>query len=295
MISWFSKKESEKPTGGDIDPPEGEAAATAPSAGTAAPEEEEYAVMPKELRIAIAGLKGTAPVQDNEVEKVPMSEVFPISAALAKEERRKEAARQKAEAEALKNPQPGQMIAGQGVFLGQYTPKDRAGKNLGKTFNAFASPEDLTNKSGKKETYKYVDAVKRIAELKDWNGFDGTNYATDKELYKALKDGTYTGGWIIPTRELLIGTEPDGESGVRKGKVIQPDNLYDHRNKGALKDTFCTKAASGSDYPQWYWSCTENRGNPSDVWNADFSDGNEDWYLKDFIRLSCRPVRLLAI
>jgi len=184
-------------------------------------------------------------------------------------------------------PEPGERVAGQGIYLGVYTPKDRNGKSLSKTFNVFAAPEDLP------ETMKYVDAVKHIAKLKDWNGFDGTNYATDKELYAAIKSGSYNGGWIIPTRELLVGTEPDGESGVRKGKVIQPDNLFDHQNKGAFKGTFKTAASSGSDYPGWYWSSTENRDNPSHVWGVRFSDGDEGWDRKDNNLLSCRPVRLV--
>ena len=191
--------------------------------------------------------------------------------------------------EAIANAKPGQLVSGQGVYIGKYQPKDREGNSLGKIFNAFASPEDLTNKSGKKATFIYVDAVKRIAELKDWNGFDGTNYATDKELYKALKDGSYTGGWIIPPRELLSGTDVDGE------KDVQKDNLYAHKDKGSFKGTFTTAAArGGSVFFQWYWSCTKDRGHPSGVWNADFSDGFEDWHHKD-IRLSCRPVLLVEV
>ena len=192
--------------------------------------------------------------------------------------RLKEAA--EAKAKILKDAEPGQRIAGEGIFLGQYQSKD-----LGKIFNVFAAPEDLP------DTMKYVDAVKYIAELKGWHGFDGTNYATDKEFNQALKEGTYTGGWIIPTRELLIGTEADGPSRIGKGTVIQPDNLYDHRNKGAFKGTFTTAA----NYPQWYWSCMEHRDHPSDVWFADFSDGYEGWDNKDYYRLSCRPVRLVPV
>jgi hypothetical protein len=144
---------------------------------------------------------------------------------------------------------------------------------------------------------KYVDTVKHIAGLKNWHGHDGTNYATDKEIYAALKDGSYKGGWIIPPRELLVGTEPDGPGGVRKGTVIQPDNILAHKDKGVLKDTFKTATASGSDYPNypsWYWSSTEYRVFPSSVWVVRFSDGYEYWLLKDDLRLSCRPVRLVA-
>lgn len=189
---------------------------------------------------------------------------------------------------AVDSPESGQKPAeDREWYIGQYAPRDRNGVSLGKIFNVYAAPEDLP------ETMKYVDAVKHIAGLKKWHGYDGTNYPTDKEIYAALKDGSYKGGWIIPTRELLVGTEPDGKDGVREGKVIQPDNLFDHQNKGAFKGTFKTAAASFSDFPDCYWSSTEGRDNPSHVWDVRFSDGKEAWHYKDCNRFSCRPVRLV--
>ena len=279
-MGLFGKKEKAEDTS--------TAPAVSPVANANMAEVEEYDVLSDDLLQAIAKIKGrTAP---QKAVKVAVSVLYPISAAIAADERRKEAARQKAEEEALKNPTPGKEIAGQGIYLGQYAPKDRAGNSLGKVFNVFAAPQDLP------DTMKYIDAVKHIAKLKNWNGHDGTNYATDKELYAALKDGSYSGGWVIPPRDLLVGTEADGPTGVRKGTIIQPDNLFDHRNTGAFKDTFTTAAASGSDddYPRWYWSSTEPRELPSGVWTVGFSDGTEDWHLKDNLRLSCRPVRFVA-
>jgi hypothetical protein len=296
-MGWFDKKEDKATPGsvGSEDTAAATAAAPAPAnTNTATPSvAEEYDAVEAELLQAIARIKGRAAPQ--KAVPVAVSILYPISAAIAADERKKEAARKKAEEEALKNPTPGREIAGEGIFLGQYRPKDRAGNSLGKVFNVFAAKEDLTDASGKKETFKYVDAVKRVATLKGFHGHDGKSYATDKELYKALKDGSYDGGWVIPTRELLIGTEAGGPTGIRKGTVIQPDNLYDHRTKGALKDTFCTKAASGSGCPQWYWSCTERRDDPDRAWGADFSDGNGDWGHKDSSRLSCRLVRLVPV
>ena len=204
--------------------------------------------------------------------------------------------------------EPGQKMPDGTIYLGRYSPKDRDGNSLSKTFNVFAAPEDLTDTSGKKDTFKYVDAVKRVKDLKGFHGHDGESYATDKELNQALKNGTYKGGWIIPTRELLIGTEADGPSGIRKGGVVRPDNLYDHREKGALKGTFCTEAVrDGSSSKQSYWSCTEYREYPGEyppcVWVANFSDdGFEGWGPSDISRmswvpkpLSCRPVRLVEV
>jgi hypothetical protein len=70
--------------------------------------------------------------------------------------------------------------------------------------------------------------------------------------------------------------------------------LQKNQNEGTLKGTFKTAAASGSDYPDWYWSSTEHRDDPSGVWAVRFSDGYGGWDPKDNLRLSCRPVRLVA-
>ena len=77
-------------------------------------------------------------------------------------------------------------------------------------------------------------------------------------------------GWRIPTLSEL-------------------HEVYKHKD-----GTFCTTPSTGSDYPDWYWSSTENRVYPSYVWYVRLSDGYEAWILKDHLRLSCRPVRLVA-
>ena len=61
------------------------------------------------------------------------------------------------------------------------------------------------------------------------------------------------------------------------GNATQPDNLYAHKDKDVLSGTFTTAAASGSDYPDWYWSSTEHRDYPSGVRSVRFSDGYEVW------------------
>ncbi len=66
-----------------------------------------------------------------------------------------------------------------------------------------------------------------------------------------------------------------------------------YKNRGHLGG-FITED-SGPDYPDWYWSSTEDRNFPSYVHIVRFSDGGEDWNHKDTTRLSCRPVRLVPV
>lgn len=78
--------------------------------------------------------------------------------------------------------------------------------------------------------------------------------------------------WRMPTKEELL-------------------QMYENKDKIG---GFYTKGEGGSDFPDWYWSSTEYRGNPDYVCNVRFSDGIDNWSHKDYGRLSCRPVRLVA-
>ncbi len=53
-----------------------------------------------------------------------------------------------------------------GVYIGVWEPKDRTGKSLGKTFNIFAAPEDLTDDAGKKVLLTFNEAVQARGVLK---------------------------------------------------------------------------------------------------------------------------------
>ncbi len=172
----------------------------------------------------------------------------------------------------------------EGVFIGQYRPKDRDGNSLGKIFNVYAAPQDLPDETGRRQTFTYIETQKRMAELKNWNGYDGTDYADDRELYKALKEDTYSGGWFIPPRELLAGID-------EANNLVQPDNLNAYKNEGALKGTF-GGATRGLNHPDFYWSCTVSDEDSLTSWCA-FPDGKGTYAKKDILELSCRPMRLV--
>jgi hypothetical protein len=70
--------------------------------------------------------------------------------------------------------------------------------------------------------------------------------------------------------------------------------LQKNQNEGALKGSFKTDSASGSDYSDWYWSSTPSHDYPGCVGNVRFSDGYEMERYKGVLRLRCRPVRLVA-
>lgn len=168
-------------------------------------------------------------------------------------------------------PDVGDRCADGTIYAGTWEPENGDGTTLG-VFNLFAAPQDLTDDQGNRLLLTFNDAVAHIAGLKDWHGHDGGRFENDAALYAAIGDGSYGGEWFIPPQDVLLG------------------NLYPNRNAGALSGTFATEF-DGFDFARWYWSCTEHRDFPSFVWLVRFSDGDVDWFSKDYEALSSRPVR----
>jgi hypothetical protein len=111
--------------------------------------------------------------------------------------------------------------------------------------------------------------IKQSVELEVYP-HDLPNTMTFLDAEKAVK--ALGNDWRIPTLEEL--------------RLI-------YKNKDEIGN-FCTKPSSGSDFPAWYWSSPPHRDYTLTVGSVRFSDGTEHWGDKDYGRLSCRPVRLVA-
>lgn len=184
-------------------------------------------------------------------------------------------------------PKIGETVEGKGIYMGVYAPKYRNGKSLGKAFAVYAATEDLTDESGAKLVATFQNHAKRITALKGWHGHDGFDSTNDAAITQGLADGSAVGKWLIPTRELLSGTD-------RNGDKVQDDNLIAHKDKlGAI--TTSRKGCGDYEYPNYYVSATELRDYSDYVWCARPADGDGVWDCKDYGRMSCRPVRLEAL
>jgi hypothetical protein len=245
---------------------------------------EEAGALPDDLLEDLARLKGRAAPQ--KAEPVAPSVLYPVSAAIAERERKKEEARRKAIEEAHKTAKPGQEIPGHGIFLGVWKPKDNDGKSLKKKFNVFAAPQDLQD-AGSRSHLTYNETVQLLARTKKFHGYDGAAYNNDTEIYQALREGSYSGEWIIPPFELLVGEVADKPYGYERNKITQPDNLFDHRETGSFKNTFQMTASSGRHN---YFSSTEFGGYICEMWFQVV--GQKGYTRKDIGAASCRPVRL---
>jgi len=126
------------------------------------------------------------------------------------------------------------------IYIGTWEPKKLNGKSLGKIFNLFAAPEDLTDSSDQKVLLTFNDAVEHVADLKNWHGHNGGEFRNEKAVLKAVrKNPEALENWFIPTKEILHGQD--------KGRnEVQTDNLYAHKDQGALRETFITSSGSVS-------------------------------------------------
>lgn len=150
-------------------------------------------------------------------------------------------------------------VQAEGVHVGQCTI-------LSKTFNVYAALNDLP------ETVTYPDALKHISGMKD-----GAPYADEAALQRAVQEGSYTGGWFIPTFEML-------EKNILASKHIP-----------ALWAAFSERAVSGDSYPDWYWSLTPAEpGTKNKTFNLrEGKEGKAD--NTGSPRDSCRLVRLVPV
>ncbi len=234
-------------------------------------------VIPKELQAVLKAVRGT----EVGVSGLEKSALFPISA---------EAKKRKSTVNRLANVRPGDLVAKEGIFIGQWAPKDRAGYSLGRIFNVFAARHDLDDAAGAPATFNYLEALNRISELKKWNGYDGANYADDGEIYSALKEGSYNGEWFIPTMDLLMGCDVFG------GALIQKNNIYALHNKDAFVDTLHIRRSEKlNGNSSSYWSSTVRPGSYDLMMFLNFRSEKADWDMKDNLRMSCRPVRAVEV
>lgn len=225
-----------------------------------------------DLRHTISKLNDRAPKPEMAQREV-LAPIFPITEA-----------RKKAEVRAKQSLRPGQLIPGKGVFLGEWSPKDRKGRSLKKNYNLYAAPHDLgfdENGQGSRLATGLSDAVQAVGKITDLMGHSGAKYKNDAQLYKALRSDAYKGEWFIPPRDVVYGTDLVGHK--------QLDNLYQHRDKGKFVNSFA--AASGSELPLWYWTCSERLDFMGCYWVVDFNDGSADQIPDGNLALTTRLVR----
>lgn len=175
----------------------------------------------------------------------------------------------------------GQMVTNQGIYIGEWCPDIDLG--LGKVFNAFAAAKDLDGYA------PYIETTQKVGEIKNLHGHDGLYITYHGDFYRAIRNGSYKGQWILPLDDMIApnrAIHPHGRTMMK--------TLYDLRNKGALKGTFNTVLYSGdpNKEPQPsreelikrieksdYWTCS-TLNNSKRIGSVAFSYGSLNWEQK---------------
>jgi hypothetical protein len=179
----------------------------------------------------------------------------------------------------LRNLEPGEMVKGEGVFIGTYAPSAPGG--VCAVFNAFAAPQDLTGMDGGRGLFTYEELLQRLSGSRTWQGHKTAVYKDENELHQSMADGAYCGQWVVPPLALLSGNDADGNA-------IQQDNICRHLETGAFKGTFCTEKMQARDS---YWSSTEVALDRKNAWLVRFESKTMTWGRKNMNGYHCRPVR----
>lgn len=226
---------------------------------------EKPVTLPTSFRDAITVLKGRKP-PDVAVPEADLPWQLPVFEQMEAEEEAAKAEERRKAAEYTKNIRVGDEVPGGDIFAGTWAPVDRQGESLGKTFNLFVQPADIS-------VEVFVDLVARVASLS--NGFNHVvaGKRTDEVLYDALRSGTYKGEYFIPPEDVLA-------------------TLYENKDVGRFSNTFEAQASSGM--ASRYWSCTEHPHVVSIVSAFRFFSRYveiDNWHNKNDFRLSGRLVR----
>lgn len=160
----------------------------------------------------------------------------------------------------------GEMVRGKGIYVGLWKPA------AGKVFDAYTSPEDITDAKGQKILLAFNLAAYHVGQLRGWHDHDGYRFDREQDVMLAVQDNPAAlRQWFIPTLDMV------------------KNHLYENKDKGNLRDTFA--AESSSDGAHTYLSCTEHAEIAHHVRTVDLTDGHVSQCDKFDRSLSVRPFR----
>lgn len=166
----------------------------------------------------------------------------------------------------------GDYVAGKGVFLGVWQPKQPGGffrkeKILG-TFNLYAAPYDLGingKGNGARLLLSFNDVSCNPVQRKRLCGHSLALYFKEAGLYSHIKHNYYRGQWFIPTKEILQG--------------------FMHPNFNKISGL--ERLGLG----RYYWSSTPHEGASDFFYAINLMDGMQSWGDRSKHKFAVRLVR----
>ncbi|MDD3371133.1 MAG: hypothetical protein PHE27_04825 [Alphaproteobacteria bacterium] len=165
----------------------------------------------------------------------------------------------------MDNARPGIRVGTRGVYLGLRSIFDKWGSGESKVFHVFIAPQDFGAPAREPKTYG--ETLRSMRQSGPVDGHPMEPYECEADLRDALLSGAYGGGWTLPPRSVISGSDKPGQQEMH--------TMVSLKDVGDFKGTY-TDAS-------WYWSCSNDGAYASDYsWAARFSgDRDEGWHAKE--------------
>jgi hypothetical protein len=171
-----------------------------------------------------------------------------------------------------RDPQPGEMVSGKGILIGEFDLVDVSGKSLGIRTRWYDAAIDL----GRPKIFNNTAAAVAKNDTNGRGGLKLNPARYEAELFETLKSGEALGKNVIAPLEVVKAIYQLRNSGEYK-------HMSDANRPGKL-----ITMPSGTFFAPFQWSCTPHRSYPNLVRVVDFSDGFDVWLYRDSGRLSGR-------
>jgi hypothetical protein len=166
--------------------------------------------------------------------------------------------------------QPGQMLPGKGIFIGEFNLFDAYGQSLGIRTRWYDAALEL----GKPMTFNNTAEALTNCNVNGRGGLSLDPARYEAELFTKLRTGEALGKNIIAPLQVVKAIYALRNHGEYK-------RLSDHDLPGKL-----ITSANGTDDAHCQWSCEP--GGPINVRAVDFTDGHDGWGYRGYDRLSGR-------
>ncbi len=126
-----------------------------------------------------------------------------------------------------------------GIAIGKWTPYNQPEDKPTKSFLVIATARDPSSKSKtlgheiplRRDFDKAVEWVSSLQNLHGHNGEPARNFREDSFLTAAALNGSYSGGWFIPTLEMLSFALGNRNEGSLKGSFLSDPHRINGTNE----------------------------------------------------------------
>lgn len=179
----------------------------------------------------------------------------------------------------------GEMVEGEGYYLGLWEPLDKDSFSLRLLFDVYAAPTDIMSSPAKAMRLNFNEANTFCANMSNWHGHNGILVPDEDALLHILKtdSDSIEGKWFIPPACLLA-----------------PSPEYNDRTYYTYLEKFHSHSVLGNSFnskdslAHYYWSCSKAPVDNGEMFQAmSIKNDRNTRNLTIHKQISVRPIRLV--